>query len=145
MEEESRTWGNEDLDHFDVEDDKSQNHELNMYKKAIIDFQKLFMGEMDFANAKKKEFQKLVKEPLIVETNIRIKTSTGLYEANFSVNDKLKTLFELVAHEFKITPDKFCFSFSMNRYFYTKTQMFKTFKELNLVPNGLMEMNMNAE
>lgn len=131
------------FEHADDNDEEpviNPSEEMKLFKQAVLDFQKVFLGQENFQSANKREFEKMAKEPLVLETTIRLKTIFGLFEVTFAANDTLKSLFEIVAKTFDLSVDKFCFSVFTKRYFYISPDSNKTFKDLNMIPNAAIEL-----
>lgn len=128
------------LDLGEGSDELRPGEELRLFKQAILDFQNNFFGEANFQNAKKKEFEKLMKEPLVLETCLRFKTPFGVYEGTFAANDTLASVFQVISRTFDLKDNSFCLGVFVNRYFPGSPEASKTLRALNLVPNAVMEL-----
>ncbi len=79
------------------ETEEDTSSDVYVLRQAIIDFQRNFSGEATFQNARKKEYDMFLKEPLDLETTIRVRLPNKyVIEANFSPNDSPRKLFAVI-------------------------------------------------
>lgn len=127
---------------IEIDEKKMERKEQGLLlKRRFLEFQKNFYKEISFSNSRKKEFDEITKKNLNLETIIRIKLPNRyIIEANFHVNDKLESIFNLLNENLIKKEGYFLFvaPFVKNKLDFKDSQ--KSLSVLSLVPDANLNL-----
>ena len=132
-----------------METEGNENQDRAIYMRRVMEFQAQFQKEMTFQSARKREFDELVKSPLVPFTELKIQLPNNfIIQLKMHVLEKFRSVITIVASQLIIKERFFLFIVPMLKdKFWSDDQVIanKTLTELGLIPNASLTLKFHNE